>query len=387
MLSRVWLAGRQVAGDIVPRPQRGEVDLRRRRDAAVDWLCRAQDAAPDGGVSAGFHLKDGWLPSYPETTGYIACTFFELAHLDARPEFTVRAWRMIDWLLTLQHEAGGFPGQFGDRSPGPIVFNTGQVLHGLLHAFELDATRGDVADAARRAARWLTTIMDADGCWRTHTHAGIPHAYNTRTAWALLRCHRLLGDEQSYAAGVRNLHWAQATQRPGGWIEQAWFRQGAPPFLHTIAYAVRGLLECGLLLDDEPLIACAHAAADPLARQLVDDGALAGAYDVGWEPVGRYRCLTGEAQMAICWAKLFERTGAVLFRDACERAVRFVGSTQRLSGNPNVRGAIAGSSPIWGGYARFEFPNWAAKFFVDALIACERISPGAVRLQEETACA
>jgi hypothetical protein len=33
-----------------------------------------------------------------------------------------------------------------------------------------------------------------------------------------------------------------------------------------------------------------------------------------------------------------------------------------------VRGAIAGSAPIWGAYSRFEFPNWAAKFFADALM-------------------
>ncbi len=31
-------------------------------------------------------------------------------------------------------------------------------------------------------------------------------------------------------------------------------------------------------------------------------------------------------------------------------------------------GGIAGSVPIWGGYSRFEYPNWAAKFFADALM-------------------
>ena len=33
-----------------------------------------------------------------------------------------------------------------------------------------------------------------------------------------------------------------------------------------------------------------------------------------------------------------------------------------------LRGGIAGSAPIWGDYSRFEFPNWAAKFFADALM-------------------
>jgi hypothetical protein len=32
------------------------------------------------------------------------------------------------------------------------------------------------------------------------------------------------------------------------------------------------------------------------------------------------------------------------------------------------KGAIAGSAPIWGRYSMFEYPNWAAKFFADALM-------------------
>ena len=29
---------------------------------------------------------------------------------------------------------------------------------------------------------------------------------------------------------------------------------------------------------------------------------------------------------------------------------------------------MAGSAPIWGRYSMFEYPNWAAKFFADALM-------------------
>ena len=47
--------------------------------AAISWLCRAQDVrdpeADAGGVSAGWSFEDGWLPSYPETSGYIVETF------------------------------------------------------------------------------------------------------------------------------------------------------------------------------------------------------------------------------------------------------------------------------------------------------------------------
>jgi hypothetical protein len=35
---------------------------------------------------------------------------------------------------------------------------------------------------------------------------------------------------------------------------------------------------------------------------------------------------------------------------------------------PATRGAVAGSAPIWGGYCRLAYPNWAAKFYIDALL-------------------
>ena len=58
--------------------------------AAIDWLCRAQDrrnGQPDqGGVSAGWSFEDDWLPSYPETSGYIVETFIAAADALSRPE-------------------------------------------------------------------------------------------------------------------------------------------------------------------------------------------------------------------------------------------------------------------------------------------------------------
>ena len=200
MLSRLWLAGKHVVRDSAAPSVPCEEALERHQAAAIDWLCRAQDVAPDGGVSAGFHLKDGWLPSYPETTGYIACTFFDQADAQVRPDLERRAWRMIDWLLTLQLEGGGFPGQFGTRSRGPIVFNTGQILFGLVRAAERDRGRHDLREAAVRAAGWLVDVMDSDGAWRRHTHGRVVHSYNSRTAWALLRCWRLSGSSIKRAA-------------------------------------------------------------------------------------------------------------------------------------------------------------------------------------------
>ena len=45
-----------------------------------------------------------------------------------------------------------------------------------------------------------------------------------------------------------------------------------------------------------------------------------------------------------------------------------------LAGNPNpgINGGIPGSFPIWGKYITNTIPNWAAKYFIDALMAKQR---------------
>ena len=56
-------------------------------------------------------------------------------------------------------------------------------------------------------------------------------------------------------------------------------------------------------------------------------------------------------------------------RAPARSALDYLKATQRLDhADDAVRGGIAGSAPIWGDYSRFEYPNWAAKFFADALM-------------------
>jgi folate-dependent phosphoribosylglycinamide formyltransferase PurN len=42
------------------------------------------------------------------------------------------------------------------------------------------------------------------------------------------------------------------------------------------------------------------------------------------------------------------------------------------SSEPGLRGGIGGSDPLWGRYIHLAVPNWAAKFFIDALLAKRR---------------
>src|SRR5512143_2584936 len=114
-------------------PQANRVHL----DAAMNWLCYAQDATPDDGVAQTYLVKyRRWANSYPETTGYIIPTFYDYAALSGDPTFRDRARRMADWECAVQLPDGGvLAGALGD-SDQPTIFNTGQVLFGWARAFQ-----------------------------------------------------------------------------------------------------------------------------------------------------------------------------------------------------------------------------------------------------------
>lgn len=363
---------RLVVDDLVGAARQPERDHRTHLRAAIDWLCRAQDVREDkpdaGGVSAGWSFEDGWLPSYPETTGYIIETLLAAAPYLGRPELQARASRMIDWELSLQQADGAFPGHFGEAGSQPVIFNTGQIMHGLLAGYT-QLQRQECLESALKAGCWLVQQQDADGCYRKFEHNGVPHVYNTRAVWAQLATGLLANEPELVKSARRNLDWALTQQTPCGWFRTNAFVPGRAPFTHTIAYAIRGLLESAVLLGDESYFKAAQSAAQGLAQKQRADGWLAGTYGDGWTPAASYACVTGVAQMSLNWSRLAQLTGDTAMRDAAGRAIAYVKRSQRLEHDDLViRGAIPGSAPIWGAYSRFEFPNWAAKFFADALM-------------------
>ncbi len=351
------------------QPERGHLDHLR---AAIDWLCRAQDIRADqtdaGGVSAGWSFEDGWLPSYPETSGYIIETFLAAAKILDRPELIGRAHRIIDWELSIQQSDGAFPGHFGEPGSHPVIFNTGQIMHGMIAGYT-QLGRQECLDAALQAGHWLARQQDADGGWWRFEHNGVPHTYNTRGTWALLATALIAGEAKLKAAAIRNLEWALAQQTASGWFANNAFTPERLPFTHTIAYAIRGFLECGVLLGEERYIAAAEKAARAVAKVQRQDGWLAGTYDANWRGAASYCCLTGVAQMGLNWLRLAGERGAEDLREHAHSGLNYLKRNHRLSDpNPAFRGALAGSTPIWGRYSMFEFPNWAAKFFADALM-------------------
>jgi hypothetical protein len=354
--------------------------------AALDWLERAQDATGGGGFARGYGLawnpyfkSRGWQPAYPETTGYIIPTLYLAARHLGRPALARRAERAACWEVAIQLSSGAVQGGVLGEPVSPAVFNTGQVLLGWLAAFQQTGS-GVFAGAAQRAGEFLLGTQDDDGLWRRgNSRFADPRAtlYNTRTAWALAEAGQRLVVPAFRAAAARHLRAVARRQHHDGWIPDCCLTDPVRPLLHTIAYAIRGLLEGGRVLQDQELIGRAALAAEPLAGGVGPDGRLAGRYAAGWRPAASWSCLTGEAQMANIWLRLFEITGERKWLEPVAPVLRFLKSTQnRTSSDPGLRGGIKGSFPLGAEYGQYQTLNWATKFFVDALIRDEQITLG-----------
>ena len=341
------------------------------RDAA-GWLCRAQDSTPDGGVSEGYHLKHGWLPSYPETTGYIIETFFDCSYLFNDPSLRDRALRMVDWLISIQYEDGSIPDSYFKKK---MVFDTGQVLFGFVRAFE-ETREQRYLDAAVKAGSWLVDVQEQNGTWQKHAVGEIPHSYYTRVAWSLIDLYKNTGDEQYRESCKKNIEWALAQQLQNGWFKHASFTKAkhTHPFTHTIAYTIRGILESGMYLKNEEFIDAACKAIESILSVIPENGGIYGSFNKNWQGNPRFSCLTGNAQLGIIFFKLYQLTNKEQYLDAGRKINNYMLSKQvKRIKNKNISGAIAGSSPIWGEYIHFMYPNWAAKFFIDSLLFEKKI--------------
>ena len=338
--------------------------------ACMEWLVRAQDHSitQDGGVARHFSLLSGWSASYPETTGYIVPTVLDYAARTGDPVLRERGRRMLDWLTAIQFPEGGIQGGTIDFQPRvPVTFNTGQVLLGFAAGVR------EFGDCYRepmcRAAHWLRDSQDADGCWRTHpTPFAVPgeKTYETHVAWGLFEAARLAPGEGYGEAGLRQVSWALAKQRPNGWFADCCLTDSHAPLTHTLGYALRGILEAHLYAPAQCPLDAAIALADALLARQEPDGRLSGRYDASWRPHVRWACPTGIAQIAICWLRLFELSGVPKYRDAACKANRYVRRRVRLDGDPDICGGVPGSFPVDGGYGPFQYLSWAAKFCIDA---------------------
>jgi SAM-dependent methyltransferase len=353
---------------------------------AVAWLKRAQDATPDEGVSRGYSVawnryfgSKGWQPSYPETTGYIIPTMFDCADYLGDADLRRRALAMADWEIEVQMSNGAVMGGTVNPRPSPAIFNTGQVMLGWLRAYD-ETRQQKYVEACKRAAAFLVGVQNSDGGWlrgNSQYANAATTTYNARVGWALILAGQQLQDRTYVEAGKRNIGFSIAQQLPNGWFQYNCLTDPSAPLLHTVCYAIEGVIGAAEALKSDDYFASAKLAADALLNCIREDGSVAGRFDASWREMVGWSCLTGDAQLAGIWLRMFAKTKNHTYLRAARRVLTFLKSTQNCTAaDPGLRGGIKGSHPFDGDYGRFEVLNWATKFYLDALLLDEQLGRG-----------
>lgn len=349
--------------------------------ASIAWLLKAQSNSGSQGGSLAYSLSKGWMEAYPETTGYIICTLIEYYGISNDNKYLGKAIEMGDWETGIQLPEGsvriGFPDNFVSD-----VFDTGMVLLGYTSLYS--ATREQrFLNAAENAANWLIQVQDADGKWSSFSYRGIPHVYHSKVSWALYKLFVITENAKYRKAADSNIAWIMLQKQPGNWFNYMAFTTYEFPYTHTIAYTLQGFIEIYKLqmlneCVNEDLYRIPKSICDTLIKNFNLDmpGSatiymLPGTLKSDWSGAAQYTCLTGNAQMAIVFLNIFQISNEKKYYDSAINLINSVKMSQKSDGdekNNPVVGAIPGSYPIWGAYHPNEYPNWAVKFFADALM-------------------
>lgn len=336
---------------------------------AARWLINNQQHQHDKGFST-YYIVEGHTSSYPETSGYIIDSLFGYSK-KYKAGIEPQLLQSAHWLVSIQKAGGGWQaGYVADNKP-EVVFNTGQVMRGLIKAYEL-AQDERYLQSCKKAGDWLVSIQEMDGSWQAQASMNVKRTYDSYVSAPLVQLYLATGDESYRLAAEKNCYWIIDTQQqPNGWFANAdnTIVYNDRPILHTIAYTIDGLLDCGLALQNDVFITSAKKAADAVLKLFREQGSLSGRYDKSWN-ASQYMICTGCAQMSIVWSKLYRHTRQDLYRAAAadmnSQLVTIQNMTHGLG--PNVEGALQGSFPLWGKYEPFAFPNWATKYLLDALM-------------------
>ncbi|MCI5056773.1 MAG: hypothetical protein MRY83_11735 [Flavobacteriales bacterium] len=339
--------------------------------SAINWLIRASNVTQNRGFAAYYEKKPfqrgKWAKAYPETSGYLIPTLLSLAKAEKRTDLLDLAKNTLEWLLEIQLENGAYnSGLVGGSQPS--IFNSGQVLIGLL-AYYQEVPDWTVEQAIRKTANWLSNQTEVNGRWEKHAYvSGFDPSYYARVAWPLINAGIILEESKYLEVGQKALHFYFNRKTQQHTFKDWGFFPDQPAPTHTIAYTYRGFFECANLLGDDDMLEEIEQALIHICKFVQQKGKLPGEIDEHWNANYKYQCLTGNCQFAILLLKMYQIRARLEYLEMAKSILQPVLKSQYMGKDENRKGAIPGSSPVYGPYFRFRYPNWAAKFFLDACL-------------------
>lgn len=339
---------------------------------SLGWLEHSQNVVNSGGV--GCYEFYRWTTGYPEVTGYIIPTFWDAYHLFGDEKYKNRAIKMAEWELKIQKREGGWEGFYeGDNQP-QVVFNSGQVIRGMVRTYK-ETKDIKYLNAAIKCANWIVSTQDTDGSWTSTNFKQMKRVYDTYVTAAIAELYEITGNKVYSESCIKNCEFVLLHQHTNGWFELCdnTLLNNEAPVTHTICYTIDGLIETGQRLKVEKYIEAGKLAAESLMHKAEILPVLPARLDKDWKKRANYVCNTGNAQLGIILMRLYEITGEYRYMNTALKLADFLAYIQKLNGvGVHRKGGMPGSYPIWGMYCPLKYPSWASKYFIDLIFYIDK---------------
>lgn len=281
--------------------------------------------------------------AYPEVTGYYIPSLIRWGYREL-------ALNYAEWLLQAQKEDGSW---YDTDDRAPYIFDTAQILKGLIAARELYKNTDHIDNAIQRGADWILSCMTTEGQLVTPD----------KECW---------GNDESMCSELIHLYCLSPLVEAGKLYHKEEYVEKARQILnfykenyldkilnfsllsHFYSYVIEALVDLG----EEDL---AQSAMKKMETYQKESGAIPAYNNVDWT------CSTGMFQMAVIWFKLgdFEH-GEKTFRYACR--------LQNETGGWYGSYLSEDNEVEMNNYFSMEEISWANKYFLDALYYRNRLT-------------
>jgi hypothetical protein len=343
-------------------------------DKAVNWICITQNNQPDDGVPATISFCCGKVissGSFPEVTGYIIKTLFDYSTIFNSLEVFESAVKACEFELNYQNDDGWFPeGSIGSLK-GPSVFNTGQIVHGLIRAFH-ETGDDKYLTSCIKACDWIIKVQRADGAWSNYNYRNLPRTYDSKVSESLLEVSKITDNKEYVQSAQRNLNYVLINQKFNGWFYNCdnTIENNHAPLLHLIGYTIDGLLNCYKLTGEEIYYKASKTPLEKLMHKFeITKKPLPERFFSNWSSNSTSICVTGLAQISLCWSNLYNINDDNRFLNAALKMNDILKSIQFNYGGSKIYGSLPGSYPFWGDYSSYAINSWGVKYYIDALIS------------------
>ena len=350
---------------------------------SINWIKKAQDAFPDGGISRGFSLispnskanRLGWQATYPETSGYLLSSLLEtnrhLKYLDLEK----RIKRLANFLFQISID-GKVKGGSLNKIENYSIFDTAQVARGLLSYF--NETKKKIY--LQRAIECGTFIINAEnngtGTFNNDYSAKNSIMFldndgcNIYIAPFLFELSKVTNEEKYLLLAKRIINHTLSYRLKNGFFKNSDFYSNESILTHNLGYIVEALIDCSKIIGDQKILDIANTSLDAVVNLILENGFLPSRINSKMKKITNDICLTGSAQIALCLLKSHKIKKNDIYNFNGKSILESLKKYQNnnLDNFGGGVGAMWGSWPIDGSYQSNTAINWANKFFIDLLI-------------------